>query len=110
MLRSWPTRPRPASCSDTTEPLACLTDAAQSVSDAFTVFVDRLTATTMPAGASSARRVLVADGSHVEADFAHLSSSTSAGHYELLIEDSDLPGLLSRFDQDYLALGVRLSG
>jgi hypothetical protein len=98
------------SCADTTGPLACLTAAAQSVSDAFTVFGQRLSATSMPAGAGSARRVLLADGSSVEADFAHLSSSTSAGHYELLIENSDFPRLLSRFDQDYLALGVQLNG
>jgi hypothetical protein len=96
-------------CSDTTEPLACLTQAAQSVSDAFTVFVRQITTTTMPPTAASARRVLVTDGAAVEADFAHLSSSTSAGHYELLIESSDLPRLLTGFDRDYAALGVQLT-
>jgi hypothetical protein len=63
----------------------------------------------MPPTAASARRVLVTDGAAVEADFAHLSSSTSAGHYELLIESSDLPRLLTGFDRDYAALGVQLT-
>jgi len=97
------------SCANTADPLACLTQAAQTVSGAFTVFVHQVTRTTMPSSASSAEHVLVADGSHAGVDFAQLSSSTSAGHYQLIIESSDLPRLLTRFDQDYQALGARLT-
>jgi hypothetical protein len=97
------------SCSDAVQPLPCLTGAAQSVSDAFTVFVHRLATTIVPSPADAARRVLITDGTDVETDFANLSSSTSAGHYELIIESSDLPRLLSRFDRDYQTLGARLT-
>ena len=50
------------SCSDTTQPLACLTVAAQSVSDAFTVFVGRVTTTAMAPTATVARRLLSPTG------------------------------------------------
>jgi hypothetical protein len=79
------------------------------VSGAFTVFVHRVTATTVPSSAASAERLLVNDGSQAGADFAQLSSSTSAGHYQLIIESSNMPRLLVRFDQDYQAFGARLT-
>lgn len=97
------------SCANTADPLTCLTQAAQTVSEAFTVFVRQVNTTTMPSSAGAAERLLASDGSHAEADFAQLSTSTSAGHYQLIIESSDLPRLLTHFDQDYQALGARLT-
>jgi len=97
------------SCQSAVQPLPCLTGAAQSVSEAFTVFVGRLSATTMPASVSAARAVVVTDGTRAGEDFARLSASTSAGHYELTIDTSNLPELLSRFDQDYVELGTQLT-
>jgi hypothetical protein len=96
-------------CADSVDGLTCLTQAAQSVSDAFSVFDRHLTTTTMPAGATAARGVVVTDGTHAGQAFARLSASSSAGRYELVIETSDLPLLLTRFDQDYLALGTTLT-
>ena len=89
--------------------LTCLTQGAQTVSGAFTVFVHRVSATKVPSSAGAAERLLVSDGSRAETDFAQLSSSTSAGGYELIIESSNLPRLLVRFDQDYQAFGARLT-
>jgi hypothetical protein len=97
------------SCAGTLQPLTCFTGAAQSVSGAFTVFVDQLRATTMPSSADASRRVLVSDGARAGSDFAELSASTSAGRYELIIETSNLPHLLNRFDQDYQALSTELN-
>jgi hypothetical protein len=96
------------SCESSVEPLPCLTGAAHNVSEAFSVFVRRVSATTMPAAAASARAVLVSDGTRAEDDFAQLSSSSSAGHYQLAIDSSHLPQLLIRFDQDYEDLGSEL--
>ncbi len=96
------------SCDNTADPLVCLTGAAQTVSAAFTVFDRRVTATTVASSAGSEKRLLVSDGAQAEAAFALLSSSTSAGHYQLIIENSNLPRLLVRFDRDYQAFGARL--
>ena len=96
-------------CADSADGLTCLTHAAQTVSDAFAVFDRHLATTTMPAGATAARDVVVTDGTHAGRAFALLSASSSAGRYELVIETSDLPLLLTRFDQDYLALGSTLT-
>ncbi len=99
---------RTRSCAGTDQPLRCLTGAAQTVSGAFSAFVRRLSTTTVPASAISARRVLVSDGTRAEEDFQTLSASSSADHYQLTIEDSNLPRLLIRFDRDYVALGTLL--
>jgi hypothetical protein len=100
---------RTRSCAGTAQPLPCLTDAAQTVSRAFSVFVTRVAATSMPASAMPARGVLVSDGRRAQEDFAQLSDSSSAGRYQLVIESSNLARLLLRFDQDYETLGTRLS-
>ncbi len=100
---------RTRSCAGTAQPLPCLTDAAQTVSQAFSVFVTRVAATSMPAPAMPARGVLVSDGRRAEKDFAQLSASSSAGRYQLVIESSNLARLLIRFDQDYETLGTRLN-
>jgi hypothetical protein len=99
---------RTRSCGTTRPPLPCLTGAARTVSEAFSVFVGRLSTTAMPASAIPARHVLVSDGTRAEEDFAQLSASSSAGHYQLAIEDTNLPRLLLRFDRDYVTLGTRL--
>jgi len=100
---------RSRSCPSSVQPLPCLTGAARSVSQAFNVFVQSLSTTTMPSVATSARGVVVADGAHAERDFEQLSASTTAGRYELVIESSDLSGLLIRFDRDYQQLGTQLT-
>jgi len=97
------------SCEGTVQPIVCLTDAAATVSEAFTVFIRRVADTTMPAPATAARAQLVSDGAHAQRDFAQLSASTSPGHYQVLIETSNLPKVLIRFDQDYEALGTQLN-
>jgi hypothetical protein len=51
---------------------------------------------------------LTADSAQAERDFGQLSASNSAGHYQLAIESTKLPQLLSRFDQDYERLGTQL--
>jgi Domain of unknown function (DUF4389) len=96
------------SCDGSGVPLPCLTAAASDVSRAFSVFDHRLSTTTMPPGAVAARDVVVADGARAERDFAQLSTSSSAGHYQLVIESTDLPQLLSRFDRNYEVLGAQL--
>lgn len=97
------------SCAGSLQPLSCLTGAAQAVSGAFTAFVDQLRTTTMPPSAAASRRVLVSDSTRAGSDFAELSASTSAGRYELIIETSNLPHLLNRFDEDYQALSTELN-
>jgi hypothetical protein len=96
------------SCESSVEPLPCLTGAALSVSEAFTVFGRRLTATAMPASAATARSVVVADSARAERDFAALSVADSTGRYQLAIESSKLTQLLTRFDRDYQELGTHL--
>jgi hypothetical protein len=95
-------------CETTVEPLPCLTNAAQTVSRAFTVFDQRLSATAVPASALSARGRLMDDSVEAERAFHQLSASNSAGHYQLTIESTGLPQLLGRFDQDYERLGAQL--
>jgi hypothetical protein len=99
---------RTRSCENTIQPLHCLTNAAETVSRAFAVFDRRLTATSVPSSATSARARLTADSAQAERDFGQLSASNSAGHYQLAIESTKLPQLLSRFDQDYERLGTQL--
>jgi hypothetical protein len=96
------------SCETATQPLPCLTNAAQTVARAFTVFDQRLTATAVPASALSARGRLMVDSAEAERAFAQLSASNSAGRYQLTIESTGLPQLLNRFDQDYERLGAQL--
>lgn len=96
------------SCDDTVEPLPCLTDVALTVAQAFTVFDHRLTATSVPASAVSARVRVMDDSAEAARAFRQLSASDSPGRYQLIIESTDLPQLLSRFDQDYERLGSQL--
>jgi hypothetical protein len=62
----------------------------------------------MPAGAVAASEVLVAEGAQAERDFALLSNSSSSNVYEAVFASTDLPRIISGFDQDYEALGSRL--
>lgn len=98
-----------ASCRYLPQPLPCLTGAAQSVSAAFTVFVDRLTTSPMPGPATSAQALLASDAVHVERAFAQMSASTTAARYQTALGSASLPGLLQRFDRDYQALGAELN-
>lgn len=99
---------RTRSCESAARPLVCLTGAAATVSEAFTVFVHRLTATTMPTAVSATRTVVVTDGTRAGRAFESLSESTSAGYYQLTIDSANLPRLLTRFDRDYEELGTQL--
>jgi hypothetical protein len=95
-------------CDGTTEPLPCLTTAALTVARAFTVFDRHLTATSVPAAALAARVRVMDDSAEAARAFRQLSASNSPGYYQLTIESTDLPRLLSRFDQDYERLGAQL--
>jgi hypothetical protein len=96
------------SCDAAVAPLPCLTNAALTVARAFTVFDHRLTTTSVPASALSARVRVMADSTDAGRDFRQLAASNSPGRYQLTIESTDLPRLLSRFDQDYQRLGSQL--
>lgn len=96
-------------CGSSPVPLACLTTAAETVSEAFTLFDHRLSVTALPGSAASARARLVADGVRAQRDYAQLSESTSAVHYQLVIASSNLARLLTRFDLDYARLGNELN-
>jgi uncharacterized protein DUF4389 len=96
-------------CAHGGHPLACLTGAAHSVSRAFATFGDRLSATTVPGAATTARHVLVADSLRAQRAFAQLSTMTTAVRYQLAIESPSLSALLIRFDRDYEQLGARLT-
>jgi hypothetical protein len=95
-------------CDGTTQPLPCLTNAALTVARAFTVFDQHLTATSVPASATAARVRVMDDSAEAARAFTELSASNSPGYYQLTIESTDLPRLLSRFDQDYERLGSQL--
>jgi hypothetical protein len=95
-------------CDSAIRTLPCLTTAALTVARAFTVFDHRLTATSVPGWAVSARVRVMGDSAGAARAFQQLSASNSPGHYQLTIESTDLPRLLSRFDQDYERLGSQL--
>jgi hypothetical protein len=99
---------RTRSCDGTTKPLPCLTDAALTVARAFTVFDQRMSATSVPASAMAAEIRVMDDSAEAGRAFRQLSTSNSPGYYQLTIESTDLPQLLSRFDQDYERLGSQL--
>ena len=75
---------------------------------AFAVFDQRLTATSVPASAVSARVRVMNDSAEAGRAFRQLSASNSPVYYQLTIEATDLPQLLTRFDQDYERLGSQL--
>jgi hypothetical protein len=107
VIVSYPGRTN--ACDGAPQPYVCLAAAAETVSSAFGVFVNRLTIITMPSPATDDRDVVVTQARHAEQIFEQLAGSTSAGRYELVIETSNLPGILSRFDRDYQDLGTRLN-
>jgi len=100
---------RTAACDGAAQPFVCLAAAAQTVSGAFGLFVQRLTSTAMTASAAPGGAVVAAQAARAEQVFGQLASSTTAGHYELVIETSNLPQILSRFDLDYQDLGTQLN-
>ncbi len=80
------------------------------MSRAFSIFVRRLSSTTVPAvGDVGAPASSCPTEARAEEDFEQLSASSSAVRYQLAIEDANLSRLLFRFDRDYVALGSRLN-
>jgi len=99
-----------ASCPRKADPLACVTAADTSVSQAFGTFGQTVRGTAMPSAASAASAdTIAALSARIQQIFQQLSTSTSISQYQRTLQNSNLQQLLNQFDREYADLGTTLN-
>ena len=91
------------------ENLTCVTKADGNAGTYFADFASQLRATPMPSSATAAANQVYSDATRVGQEYTQLSQAANVAAYQNTFERLGLQQSLSRFDQDFNALGAALT-
>jgi hypothetical protein len=89
--------------------LTCVTKADGNAGTYFADFASQLRATPMPSNATAAANQVYSDATRVGQEYTQLSQAANVAAYQNTFERLGLQQSLSRFDQDFNALGAALT-